>query len=409
MGISVADIGAAADRLRNAHQTVLSEMTQAEVVEAISRWAEQWQDAHLPWRRSAEALTDPFPFAMVQVSLDALLESLTPDALWALIDREDVRDAHGPIVIGHVIAANTPLLSWVSILRALLMRSASLVKLPSGPAAAWGHLFVHSLVEVSPKLAECVTLLQWAGGTTELDTALCQSVDSVMVHGSDAALASLQALCPPARSFLAYGHRVSFGLVFAGAASDEAICGCAKDILLYDQGGCLSPQTIFVQGDWDDALAFAGRLALALPGATEKYPLTVRAARAAGAVREARLLARMEQGTRLWEDPALRWTVIARPSSCFTASPTFGVISVQPLPLLETLPSALAPAAGRLQGCAIAAPEKDMSTDTKTMLEALGASYICAPGQLQAPPFSWRQDDRDVLRSLLGQQVIMSA
>ena len=41
--------------------------------------------------------------------------------------------------IGHVIAGNTPLLAWTSLLRALLMRSASVVKLPSGDAAEWGQ------------------------------------------------------------------------------------------------------------------------------------------------------------------------------------------------------------------------------------------------------------------------------
>ena len=80
-------------------------------------------------------MTEPFPFAMVQVSLDALLDSLTPEALWRLIDAEGVRDARGFPLIGHVIAGNTPLLAWVSVLRALLVRSASLVKLPSGQAA----------------------------------------------------------------------------------------------------------------------------------------------------------------------------------------------------------------------------------------------------------------------------------
>ena len=75
-----------------------------------------------------------------------------------------MRDALGVPHVGHVIAGNTPLLAWTSLLRALLMRSASLVKLPSGDAAEWGKLFHASLADVSPALASGIELRQWPGG-----------------------------------------------------------------------------------------------------------------------------------------------------------------------------------------------------------------------------------------------------
>ena len=109
-------------------------------------------------------------------------------------------------------------------------------------------------------------------------------------------------------------------------------------------------------------------------------------------VREARTLAQMEAGTRLWEDPVGRWTVAARPQRGFTPSPTFGVVSVQPLDTLADLPEALAPVAAFLQGCAVAG-------DAQDYLPAV--SYLCGPGELQAPPLNWRQDGRDVLRVLV--------
>lgn len=384
-------IPAAIARLRRSQAETLAPMTQAEVVRSLAEWAARWRDtAYLP-RVEAEAWQEPFPFAMVQVSLDALLDSLTPPMLWALVDAEEVRDAQGYPVIGHVIAGNTPLLAWVSIIRALLVRSASFVKLPSGPAAEWGRLFVRTLADVSPDLAACVHLDQWPGGTTAQDAALCAGVDLVIAHGGDDTMNALRALCPPRTPFVAYGHRVSFGLVTRGSGDAEAAAGFARDVLLYDHGGCLSPQTIFVEGGWEDALAFAERLAAALRDAAAHYPLPIRAERAGAAVREARALAWMGEGNRLWEDPGLRWTVIARPQPAFAPSPTFGVVSVQPLAALENLPAALAPVAGHLQGCAVAGEEGDYIPCV---------SYLCKPGHLQAPPLSWRQDGRDVLRVL---------
>ena len=315
--VEVDGITAAIARLRRSQANILAPMPQAGIIKSLTEWAELWRDPAYPPRLEAEAWQEPFPFAMVRVSLDALLDSLTPEALWALVEAEDVRDARGHPVIGHVIAGNTPLLAWVSIIRALLVGSTSFVKLPSGPAAEWGRLFVRTLADVSADLATCVHLDQWPGGTAERDATLCGGVDLVMAHGGDTTMRSLRALSPPHIPFVGYGHRVSFGLVTRGSGEAQAAEGLAKDVLLYDQGGCLSPQTIFVEGDWQDVLAFAERLAAALPDAVAHYPLPTRAGGAEAAVREARELGWMGEGNRLWEDPGLRWTVIARPQAAF--------------------------------------------------------------------------------------------
>ena len=392
MDATADEITAAIARLRQRQAAVLVPMPQCEVIVALAAFAGNWRDPCYPLRLEAESWREPFPFAMVQVSLNGLLDSLTHEALWSLIDAENTRNARGYPVIGHVIAGNTPLLSWVSLIRALLVRSASFVKVPSGPAGQWAEIFQRSLAEVSPTLASCLQLAQWPGGTRGLDAALCAGADLVMAHGSNRTMRDLSALCPPETPFVGYGHRVSFGLVPRGNGTVEAAEGFAKDVLLYDQGGCLSPQTIFVQGDWSDTLAFAGRLADALPNAAAKYPLPVRGAQAAMMVREARALAQMADGNALWEDPGLRWTVVARPDLSFVPSPTYGVVSVQPLSSLRDLPEALDAVAPFLQGCAVAGDATDYVPCV---------SRLCAPGELQQPPLGWRQDGRDVLRVLL--------
>ena len=384
-------VTAAIAQLRRHHANILAPMTQPDIINSLTALAERWRDRAYSLRQEAETWQEPFPFKMAQVSLDALLDSLTPDAVWDLIDAEGVRNAQGCPVIAHVIAANTPLLAWVSIIRALLVRSASFVKLPSGPAAEWGRLFQKTLADVSPDLAACVHLDQWPGGMVDKEATLCAGADLVMAHGGDVTMRALRALCPPQTPFVGYGHRVSFGLVTRGSGTPEAARGFARDVLLYDQGGCLSPQTIFVEGSWQDALAFAEQLAAALPGVAARYPLPMRSKQAAQIVREARGLARMGEGNKVWEDPALRWTAIARPLAVFAPSPTFGVVSVQPLASLDSLPEAVAPVAGYLQGCAVAG---------EAMGYLPGISYLCLPGELQAPPLSWRQDGRDVLRVL---------
>ncbi len=388
-------------RLRQTHASALRSMPQAEVVAAITDWATRWKDPQSLWRRDAQALTEPFPFAMTRFSLEALADSLSTASLWALIDAEGVRHAWGAPLIGHVIAGNTPLLAWTSLLRALLMRSASFVKLPTGGAGDWARLFVQSLADVSPQLASCIHLAQWPGGTAKLDAALCRGGDLLLAYGGQDTLVSLQALCPPSVGFLGYGHRVSFGIVPTGASVAEAAEGFARDILLYDQGGCLSPHTLFVEGDAPAAAEFGLLLADALKGAVPCCPQAPRSLRAAAKVQEARTLARMSAGP-LWEGEDLRWTVIAREENLFALSPTHGVVSVQPLAGVEHLSRAVDPVAGHLQGCAVA-PLRSAADEAswRAAVVRLGVSWVCRPGQLQAPPFSWREDGRDVLRSLL--------
>lgn len=391
--ITVGSIEAAAADLRCRHAETLSRMPQAEIVAALSELGRRWRDPGYTLRREAESWDEPFPFAMVQVSLNALLASLTEEALRELLAAENIPDTPGWPIVGHVIAGNTPLLAWVSVIRALLVRSASLVKLPSNASARWAHLFHRSLVEVAPDLAACVCLAEWPGGTREMDAALCHEADLVMAHGSDSTLEGLRALRPAGTPFVGYGHRVSLGLLLPGADRRDAARCFAKDVLIYDQGGCLSPQTIYVVGDFDNAKRFAVTLADALAVVSAEYPLPVRAASAAGAVAEARALAWMEDGAEVRQGDDGRWTIIARPGSAFRGSPTFGVVSVQPLVSLSGLPEALSAVAGRLQGCAVAG-----DADTGYLP---GVSYLCRPGAMQAPPLAWRQDGRDVLRVLL--------
>lgn len=398
MAIDISELQSECAHLRNAQESMRSALSQAEAVDVIVRWADLWRDLGSPFRREAQLLGGSFSWEMVDCSLTPLVESLTLENLWELIDAEGVRGMVGPALIGHVIAANTPLLSWASLLRGLLLRSAAVVKLPSGPTAAWAEIFQRSLATVSPILAESISLLSWPGGTESLDACLCQNVDTLVAYGNDAAISELRGRCPANTTFVGYGHRVSFGLMLRGIDWKAAADGFSRDVLLYEQGGCLSAQTVFIEGDFAAARSFGAELANALANSATRFPQAARSAGEAARVREARALARMEPSAAIWEDADLRWTVIARSDEAFVGSPGHGVVSVQPIQNMSSLPVALHPIIDRLQGCAIAGGEAALAAQ---MLSRLGVSRICASGDLQRPPFSWREDGRDLLRSLL--------
>ncbi|BDI31783.1 hypothetical protein CCAX7_38340 [Capsulimonas corticalis] len=395
MGATVTDIRDAAARLRTERDAVLTGMTSLEVAEALSFVAARYLRGESDIARRLQSLSEPFPFAMVRPSLDALFASMSLTSLRDLQKNEGVIDTLGYDLIGHVIAGNTPLLAWTSVARALLVRSASLVKLPTGPAARWGGAFPLLLAETHPDLARCVEMLEWAGGTRELDEALALETDFLVAYGDDTTIEQLRRYRPGAQ-FLGYGHRLSMAIALSLPDAMSAAMDLARDVLTYDQSGCLSPHSIYVIGDVYDADDFAGRLSDALKRTSLEMNLAPVNVEAAAQVRRHRTLARM-MGDRLWEDPQLRYTVVRPRRRQFAASPTHGVINVQSLSSIDILPEALAEVAGALQGCAIAA-RGDIPAALREMLAKMGISYLCRPGQMQTPPITWRQNEIDVLK-----------
>jgi hypothetical protein len=371
---------------------------QARAVYAICDVADMWRDSQCPQRRRAEREPGAFPFEMVRVSFDPLVASLNRRTLTDLIDSERPDLTAAPGLIGHVVAGNTPLLAWTTVIRALLVGSASLVKLPSGPSSVWYGYFADTLKEASPEIASLIDGAAWRGGDAALDGALYRSVDKIVAYGSDETLAAIVASAAPT-AVLRYGHKVSIAVVTSDSDWAVAADGLATDILLYDQGGCLSPQTVFVEGGYEDAVRLGGMLAdfLARSMFVDMLPLSPnRSAR----VYEARQMARFEERCALYEDDRARWTVIVRPESRFYASPTHAVVAVVPIDI-EKLHEILKPYGNIFQGAAVSCGMGESYAQLCVQLAKIGVCYTCRPGMLQSPTISWRENGLDVLSSML--------
>lgn len=398
-------VAASIRRLRDARRRLLAERGPAKMqrlaVDAVCKIAARWRDPGYPPRQAAQERPGVFAFPMVWVNLEALIESLNPDRLWALIDAEGCRGKAGPDVIAHVLASNTPLLGWTSAIRALLVGSGSLIKAPAAASGAWVEYFERSLADVSPQLAGLVEAARWSGGARDIEGAVWAGADLIVAYGADETISDIMARSGGRIPVLGYGHRATAAYVTAGSDYSDAARGLATDVLMYDQGGCLSPQTIFVEGEVASALRFGKMLAAEMDASALPRPAPdpVRAAR----VDEARALAGFEDRTVILGAEDRRWTVVVRETSKFVASGGHGVVSIAPM-TDGGLESALSPIRGRLQGFAIARSAGDESRAYESAAAAArgaGASYICLPGELQRPPIDWRENNLDVLGSLL--------
>ncbi len=121
-----------------------------------------------------------------------------------------------------------------------------------------------------PSLARHVVETLGAGAVREVD-AIPADVDHVIAYGSDETLARIRDALPASVTFAGYGHGFGVAWVSLTATDDvgEVARAVAMDVALYDQHGCLSPQTVFVRGD---ARRFAAALHDALSAIERELP-----------------------------------------------------------------------------------------------------------------------------------------
>lgn len=416
---------------RNREQYLASRSTNS-IVRAISAVAADWLRPESPFRRlaleHAPAQTG-FSKETLTRGLDAFFRELTADRLDALILSElghgqrldafssaEPEGRHmraalvtGPELIAHVAAGNLPSPALMSIVLGLLARSAQFMKCASGNSLL-PRLFAHSLHEIEPKLAACLELAEWPGGTAHLEEALFAEADCVTATGSDETLAAIRQRLPGRARFLGYGHRVSFAYVSAPVLSGlflhRVVSRAAADVTAWNQLGCLSPHVIYVEaGGEADPKRFAALLAEELqarertePRGPVPEPVSVGIASRRG-IYEVRAANSLE--THLWHsEGSTAWTVVYEADPRFQLSCLHRFVYVKPVMNLEEALQSADSVRNKVSTVGVAVPEHTM-TEVGAALARWGATRVCPLGKMQEPPLGWRHDGRPVLADLL--------
>jgi hypothetical protein len=88
--------------------------------------------------------------------------------------------------------------------------------------------------------------------------------DAYWAYGGEVTLASVRSQLPAGVSFHAQGPGYGIAVIEREMVARATAIALARDIVPFDQRGCLSPRLAIVQGSLDDARVFAGHLAEAL-------------------------------------------------------------------------------------------------------------------------------------------------
>lgn len=400
-----------------------------EILQLVDELGRLWRDPNYRFRKeAASSPSSGFTRQTLEAGLDDFFRDMTYAQLKEFLvgelgddrrldafssvpaprGRSRMLFCRGPELIAHICPANLPLPALMSMICGLLVRSAQFVKCASG-ASLIPRLFAHSIHELDHKLASCLEVACWPGGSIPLEQALFAEADCVTATGSDDAIAAIRERLPGRVRFLGYGSRVSLGFVTAPALSQGGAArlagDAARDVAAWDQRGCLSPHAFFVEtGGAVSPEGFAELLSSALATLEASQPRSPLSTPQAAAIADRRALYQLRAansaGTRVWSSPdSTAWTVVFESDASFQLSCQDRFVYVKPVKDLGELLAVLEPVRERIACVGLAA---DSSAPHSALdLARWGVPRICPLGRMQQPPLAWPRDGRPALADLV--------
>jgi hypothetical protein len=106
-----------------------------------------------------------------------------------------------------------------------------------------------------------------------VETLVPRSGEELWAYGSDATLAALRKTLPAGVRLHAHGSGVGAAVVSEDCVNRDTAAALSRDMVPFDQRGCLSPRVALVGGGEDAALEFSSLLAVALDEQERSVPL----------------------------------------------------------------------------------------------------------------------------------------
>jgi acyl-CoA reductase-like NAD-dependent aldehyde dehydrogenase len=410
-----------------ARARVLESMTTAEIIEILAAAAHAWTQPHYtPRTRLVPVLARDLrlPRALLERGLDSIFGVITDESLRRLVHAEveqpealdgpvEYLAAHGdprryrllgPRVVFHSLAGNIPGLAVPPIVSALLARSICIVR--DSQRQPWlTAAFVATIGEFSKDLAAMVVPASWRAGDMGMEKLSFEIAHRVELSGSDQAMRSIVSR-HPRRPIVTRGTRLSVGVIPRESDTDQWQEGFAADIVQYEGLGCLTPHVIFVEGAEKRAARLARLLGIQLSRYEALHPRLPRDVQAETRRRAfldaCEMVTLREGGGHLLRGRGDGWVVHYRPMAPAAAGPGLRCVVVASVEhrteLVERLRAAQVPLAAVGLGLE---PSHRAYADLAGTFEQLGATWVCAPGEMQRPPIEWAQDGHRRLADLL--------
>ncbi|MEO6183271.1 MAG: acyl-CoA reductase [Verrucomicrobiota bacterium] len=430
--LTPAVISDACQTLKKNRENYLATRSTQSLIRIVSGIAKNWLDPDDVFRqetiRHGPAATG-FTRETLATGLDLFFEQVTAENLQTLVIQEfgdaqrlDTLSAtpseqktnrasfvRGPELLAHITGGSIPNPVLTSIIFGLLTRSAQFVKCASG-SSFLPRMFAHSIYETEPKLGACLEIAEWKGGNEILENALFSEINTLTATGSDETLETIRRRLPPKVRLIGHGHRVSFAFVtnevLSGMNPQRIVSRAARDIVAWNQLGCLSPHVIYVEtGGKISSEQFAEMLATELDTMEQQQPRGLLSTEEASAIAYRRsfyeVRAAHSLDTKLWSSSgSTAWTVVFENDPRFQMSCLNRFIYVKAVGNLKQALEGADAVRTKISTVGIAATE-DRALEIANQLAQWGATRICPLGQMQNPPLLWRHDGHPALGDLV--------
>jgi hypothetical protein len=305
-------------------------------------------------------------------SVDALERPILVEGSW--------RQVVPPQAIYHILASNLAVSAEAAALVGWILGSRMIFKLPGTGLPSFEALVASCPVSGRMELLE------------KHDPLRMRACDAVVVLGSDATVEAVRAELVGTPRFVAYGSKISVGVVPTGLGTRDTAAAAAREVAAFQQRGCLSPQA-YLCADEAQADGFATWLAEAL----RPYQDTlVPPPAVAGEIREARLRAHARGDRLIALTDAPGPTVVVRRKAQIEPGPGYGWVDVMAAPRLEAV---LAPWLGKISTFSVAG--NPVPAAVWRVANDLRVGRICRVGESQNPPLLWLHDGRPRLADLV--------
>jgi hypothetical protein len=386
-------------RLRTA---LAKPLVSSRAAEALSETFDLWRARNFPGRRTAIAqIADAsrWSIQLLDESIDALLAPFSRDALMSLGSTLAPRPRLG----GFIMPANVPGAGMHELVASILSGSAAIMK-TSLREPVFFPAFAQTLRKIDAEIGARVEVVTFARERRELTHLMMRECDFVVALGDDATVARLT----DAARLFGFGSRTSGALVSLAAPANVArlATALARDVVLFEQQGCLSPHHIFAaDADFATTREFAIALSDALNTTAAILPPATLSFQTAAAIRRIRERARWRgiggHSVELFEGADMAWTAVLDAEARFTLSPGYRTVTVSSVRDCDDLAARLAPVAGRIEAFALAVSGAARARFLDVLAGA-GVTYVCDPGKTQSPPINWPHGGGDFLDYLAG-------
>lgn len=406
---------------------IVRKMSISDIIDAIDAVAQLWCDRDWPVRiatREEVIRTTGFSREVVDQSFDVELKNYRSDSLWRVLRRElgnpKVLDGFcgdadldgytfgiGPSITLAIFTGNIPGLPALSIVRALLVKSAVIAKVASGEPT-FGVRFVQSIFDVEPRLGNAIFVTYWERNDEENLSSVIAHADAVIAYGSVQACKAIRRSLRDDQIYVEHGHKISMGLLSRQYLYQHDYFDIAQriaiDVSVFNQHACIAPQIYFIEADFDTARTLGSMIAKAMDSHNIKYPLGQLSDRAAATLQMQRIVSHWhgagKEQYEQWQCTHPDWTVILDTELRHEGSSGNRYIKLIAVSSVESALGMMSTYASYLQNIALGVMSDELPSIARKVA-LLGASRICEPGRMSDPTMMWRHDGRMCIADML--------